>query len=223
MAVEKQLRTMRPRVMSGTGREVIKFLDRRRAERAVAVSFSNEEQVGAAEIVFHRVAEFLPQLIETRQEETLKKFVSTLLPDVAPSAAARAQAQMLIAARSSLLKSGDFISPKEVARLAGYSETNPSVYPNKWKRNRQIFAIQNEGKDYFPLYALDSGHSFRPRKAVADVLRVFGDAKDGWGTALWFASLNSFLDDERPQDLLATEPERVIAAAEDEMAGIRHG
>ncbi len=133
------------------------------------------------------------------------------------------QAQMLIAARSSILKSGDFISPKEVAKLAGYSETNPSVYPNKWERNRQIFAIQNEGKDYFPLYALDSGHSFRPRKAVADVLRVFGDSKDGWGIALWFASLNSFLDDERPQDLLATEAEQVIAAAEDEMAGVRHG
>ena len=36
--------------------------------------------------------------------------------------------------------------------------------------------------------------------------------------AFWFSALNSFLDDERPQDVLATDPERVIAAAKDEMA-----
>jgi hypothetical protein len=38
---------------------------------------------------------------------------------------------------------------------------------------------------------------------MAEILRIFGDAKDGWGLAFWFAALNSFLDDERPQDVLA--------------------
>jgi hypothetical protein len=35
--------------------------------------------------------------------------------------------------------------------------------------------------------------------------------------------LNSFLDDERPQDVLATDPESAIAAAKDEMAELHHG
>jgi hypothetical protein len=211
--------------MSGTGEEVVRVLDRTPSARFVAVRIENqnEEQAAAAENVFARVAEFLPQLIETRQEETLKKFVDTLLPSVTPSAAARAQAQMLIAARSSILQSGDFITPKEVSKLAGYSETNPSVYPNKWKRSGKIFAIQSEGKDYFPFYALDPNNKYQPREEVADVLRIFGDSKDSWGVALWFASLNSFLDDERPQDTLAIDPSRVAAAAKDEMAGIQHG
>jgi hypothetical protein len=41
--------------------------------------------------------------------------------------------------------------------------------------------------------------------------------------AFWFAGLNSFLDDERPQDLLAFAPEQVLAAARDEIAGVLHG
>ncbi len=214
-----------PKIMSGTGEEVVRVLDRTPSARFVAVRIENqdEEQAAAAENVFARIAEFLPQLIATRQQETLKGLVDTLLPSVMPSAAARAQAQMLIAARSSLLQSGDFITPKEVSKLAGYSETNPSVYPNKWKRGGKIFAIQSEGKDYFPFYALDPNNKYQPRHEVADVLRIFGDSKDSWGVALWFASLNSFLDDERPQDSLAIDPIRVVAAAEDEMAGIQHG
>lgn len=214
-----------PKVMSGTGEEVVRVLDRTPSARFVAVRIENhnEEQAAAAENVFALVAEFLPQLIETRQEETLKKLIEALLPSVMPSAAARAQAQMLVAARSSILQSGDFITPREVSKLAGYSETNPSVYPNKWKRSGKIFAIQSEGKDYFPFYALDPNNKYQPREEVADVLRIFGDSKDSWGIALWFASLNSFLDDERPQDTLAIDPSRVAAAAEDEMAGIQHG
>jgi len=47
--------------------------------------------------------------------------------------------------------------------------------------------------------------------------------RDAWGIAFWFAALNSFLDDRRPQDILATEPELVIAAAKDEMAELQHG
>ena len=193
------------------------------AQRTVAVSLPNNEQGLAAEIVFNRVVEFLPQLMEQSQQDSLKKIVSALLPDVAPSEAAMAQARMLIDARSTILRSGDFIPAGEVSKLAGYSQTNPSVQPNKWKRNRAIFAIEHKGDDFFPLYALNPADNYRPRKEVAEVLNIFGDSKDGWGLAFWFAGLNSFLDDERPQDLLAVAPEQVLGAAKDEMAGVQHG
>jgi hypothetical protein len=209
--------------MTGTGRQVIQLLHRSPAQRTVAVSLPNNEQGVAAEIVFNRVVEFLPQLIEQSQQDNLKKILSALLPDVAPSEAAMAQARMLIDAKSTILKCGDFISAGEVSKLAGYSRTNPSVQPNKWKRNRAIFAIEHKGDDFFPLYALDPDDNYRPRKAVSEILGIFGDSKDGWGLAFWFAGLNSFLDDERPQDLLAAAPERVLAAARDEMAGVEHG
>jgi hypothetical protein len=34
---------------------------------------------------------------------------------------------------------------------------------------------------------------------------------------------NSFLGGQRPKDVLATAPERVLAAARDELEGSRHG
>jgi hypothetical protein len=209
--------------MTGTGREVIQLLHRSPAQRTVAVSLPNNEQGLAAEIVLNRVIEFLPQLMEQSQQDNLKKIVSALLPDVAPSEAAMAQARMLIDAKSTILKSGDFIPAGEVSKLAGYSQTNPSVQPNKWKRNRAIFAIELKGDDFFPLYALDPNDNYRPRKEVAEILSIFGDSKDGWGLAFWFAGLNSFLDDERPQDLLTVATEQVLAAARDEIAGVLHG
>lgn len=221
MSEAKQIQSVTSAVLSGTGNEVIRLLHGSGKQRTVAVTFADDEQGAAAERVIHQVVEFLPQLIEVRQEDTLKKVVNVLLTDVAPSKAAREQARMLIEAKTAILNSGDFLPATEVARLAGFSASNLSVQPNKWKRNREIFAIQHGREDYLPVYALAPDH--RPRKEMAEILKVFGDAKDGWGLAFWFAGLNSFLDDERPQDVLATDPERVIAAAKDEMAEIGHG
>jgi hypothetical protein len=217
MSEAKQTQKVTSAVLSGTGEEVIRLLHRSREQRTVAVTFADDEQGAAAERVIHQVVEFLPQLIQERQEDTLKKVVNVFLTDLTPSKAAREQARMLIEARTAILKSGDFLPATEVAQLAGFSASNLSVQPNKWKRNREIFAIQHGREDYLPLYGLNPG-DHRPRKEMAEILKNFGEAKDGWGLAFWFAALNSFLDDERPQDLLATDPERVIAAAKDEMA-----
>ena len=203
MANVKQVQRATPTVMTGTGREVIQLLHRSPAQRTVAVSLPNNEQGLAAEIVFTTGG--------------------VGLLGTAPSEAAMAQARMLIDAKSTILKSGDFIPAGEVSLLAGYSRTNPSVQPNKWKRTRAIFAIEHKGDDFFPLYALNPDDNYRPRKEVADILSIFGDSKDGWGLAFWFAGLNSFLDDERPQDLLAIAPEQVLAAARDELTGVQHG
>jgi hypothetical protein len=222
MAQARHNQTVRSTVLSGTGREVVRQLNRSPDQRTVAVTFADDEQGAAAERVLYQVVEFLPQLIQERQEETLKKVVNVLLTDVTPSKAAREQARMLIEARTAILNSGDFLPATEVARLAGFSSTNLSVQPNKWKRNREIFAIQHGREDYVPLYGLDPG-DHRPRREMAEILKVFGDVKDGWGLAFWFAGLNSFLDDERPRDVLATDPLRVIAAARDEMAELHRG
>ena len=55
------------------------------------MTFADDEQSAATERVIHQVAEFLPQLIQERQEETLKKVVNVLLTDVTPSKAAHEQ------------------------------------------------------------------------------------------------------------------------------------
>jgi hypothetical protein len=47
--------------------------------------------------------------------------------------------------------------------------------------------------------------------------------KDEWGIAYWFQSSNSFLGGKRPQDLLSSAPQRMLAAAEDEVQEVAHG
>jgi hypothetical protein len=223
MSNTKQLHQEVPTVMVGTGPEVIQLLHSSTARRALAVTFADDDEMHLLELMIRRVTEFYPQLMRQRQHEAIDKIVSALLPEVAIPDAALAQARMMVDAKSVILNSGDLLPTGEIAKLAGYSANNPSAQPNKWKRDGAIFAIHHKGTDYFPIYALNPDENYRPYKAVADILRVFGDTKDSWGLAFWFTGLNSFLDDQRPQDLLAADPELVIAAAKDEVEGVQHG
>lgn len=223
MAHGTQVRERNPTVLVGTGNEVSQLLHSSSARRAVAFTFADDEQSAVLEDVVRKVAEFLPHIVRQRQKEKLERILGDLLPEIAIPSAALAQARMLLDARSKILESGDFLPAGEIAKLAGYSERNPSAQPNKWKKDGAIFAIQHKGVDYFPLYALDPDENYRPYKAVAEILRVFAEMKTGWGIAFWFAGLNSFLDDRRPQDLLASHPDLVIAAAKDEVEGVQHG
>jgi hypothetical protein len=223
MAHANQLQQSGTEVLVGTGTEVSRRLHRSSARRAVAFTFADDEQSAVLEDVVRRVAEFLPHIVRQRQKEKLERIVGDLLPEIVIPSAALAQARMLLDARSKISESGDFLPAGEIAKLAGYSEKNPSAQPNKWKKDGAIFAIQHKGVDYFPLYALDPDENYRPYKAIAEILRVFGETKTGWGIAFWFAGLNSFLDDRRPQDLLAIDPDLVIAATKDEVEGVQHG
>ena len=223
MARTKRVQSVSPRILVGTGNEVGRLLHQGSAPRALAITFADDAQSAILEGVFRKVTAFLPQMVRMRQQETVEQIVGALLPDIAIPDTALAQARMMVDAKSTILESGDFLPAAEIAALAGYSAKNPSAQPNKWKKDGAIFAIQHKGNDYFPMYALDAEENYRPYKALAEVLRIFGETKTGWGIAFWFAGLNSFLDDRRPQDLLRSEPELVIAAAKDEVEGIQHG
>jgi hypothetical protein len=212
-----------PRVVVGTGREVSSFLQQTPTRRTVAITFENGNELAAAEEVYRRVGEVLPQLMRSRQQEKLNKVVEGLLPEMALSRAALLQASMQAEAKGHILGSGDYVRASEIAKLAGYSENNPSAQPSKWKRDGAIFAIEHNGADYFPLYGLNPEKSYKPYPALSEVLGVFHGLRSDWSVAFWFAGLNSYLDDQRPQDLLASKPEMVIAAARDEMEGLQHG
>ncbi len=133
------------------------------------------------------------------------------------------EALMLARARSAVLNSGDWMTAPQISEAAGFSPTNPNVQPGKWKRAGAIFAIRHNGVDYYPSFGLDPSNGYRPLKSLSAVVEVLGRMKDGWGMAYWFQSVNSYLGGKRPQDLLATAPERVLAAAVEEVQEIAHG
>lgn len=210
--------------LTGTPREIGRELAASGAQEAIALTFANADGRAA-----HAVAETLGNLaplvasvVGRRQHEAFIRIVDALVPAVPPPRHMLIEARMAVQARTAVLQAGDWLTAAQVAELAGFSTTNPSAQPNRWKKDGLIFAIRHQGNDYFPAWALDSRTGYRPIKTLGAVLRAFGDAKDGWGTAAWFAAVNSMLGGKRPQDLLASEPERVLAAAVDEMTGIDH-
>ena len=105
MAQANQLRQALPEVMVGSSTEVSERLHRAAVPRALAVTFADDNQQLVFEGVFRQVTAFLPQLIRQRQTDTLEKIVGALLPDIAISDAALAEARMMVDAKSTILRS----------------------------------------------------------------------------------------------------------------------
>jgi len=169
------------------------------------------------------LAPIVGTVVASRQSAALRAIVEGIVPNVPPPPHRLVEARMTAEARRAVLASGDWMTAAEIAAVAGFSPGNPSAQPNRWKREGRIFALRHNGVDYFPAYGLDPAAGHRPVKALARVLEILRDLRDDWGLAYWFASVNGFLGGRRPQDLLIDDPGRVIAAAEDEAAGVGHG
>jgi len=211
--------------LSGRTQDVRHQLESLPDEHVVAFILPQAGQVSADAITqtFQNVAQLVPVLIEEQQREALRSIVEALMPKIVPTPNALKEAEMMARARAAVLKSGDWMTAAEIAGIAGFSASNPSAQPSKWKREKSIFAITHNGSDYFPSYGLNPDGGYRPVKALAAVLEAFGGHKDAWGLAYWFMSPNSFLGGRRPQDLLRTSPQQVIDAAHDELEGVVHG
>ncbi|WP_449433577.1 hypothetical protein [Pseudomonas putida] len=161
--------------------------------------------------------------LEKVADDSIQKIVEVFVPDKPVTSSKLKQALMIAKAKTAVLNSGDWITANDIAGLARFSTANPSSQPSKWKREKRIFAVRHEGIDYFPIYGLDETSSYRPLPALKQVINVLEAMKDGWAMAYWFMSANGWLGGKRPQDLLVSAPDRVIAAAREEVAGITHG
>lgn len=211
--------------LSGTPQEVSHRLQQLNAEHVVALSIEHGslDARRAVDVALDNLAPLLESILSLREAKALESIVDALLPQIPLPKQTLIEARMKVQARKAVLESATWLTAAQVAELAGFSASNPSAQLYKWKKERRIFAIRHQGGDYFPEYALNPADNYRPYKALREILNLFNDTKDGWGAAYWFGSVNGFLGGKRPQDLLSVQPERVIAAAQDEMEGVIHG
>jgi hypothetical protein len=210
----------------GTPKEARASLSRSHADRVLVVSFDHIKPnvFEALAENFANLASLMYEVLQERQDlNSLERLAEVFVTRKPPSPRLLKEAAMLVQARKAVLESGDWLNAADIAQVAQLSTRNPSAQPNKWKKQGQIFAINHGGVDYFPGYGLDPDTSYRPLKALAKVIEIFEGYKDSWGMAYWFRSDNSFLGGKKPQDLLASVPDRVIDAALDEIQGIAHG
>lgn len=184
---------------------------------------TSQATLGALATTMGSMAPLVPAILARRRKEVFETIVDALVPSIPLSDTMLEEARMVAEARQAVLTGADWVTAAQVATLAGFSTSNPSAQPSKWKRDGAIFAVRHKGIDYYPGYALDPDNGYRPYKGLAQVLSVFGDRKDAWRLAYWFGSVNGALGGERPCDVLASAPDRVAAAAEREIEGPVHG
>jgi hypothetical protein len=81
----------------------------------------------------------------------------------------------------------------------------------RWTREGRLFAMDMGDKRVYPAYAFDAAGE--PLPVIKRVLQNLF-MHDSFSLACWFESPNTYLDGSRPRDMLVTDPERVVAAAE---------
>lgn len=115
------------------------------------------------------------------------------------------------ARKDRILASRDWLTTREIAKLGNFEISQLE----DWKRERRIFSVVHNGGEYSPLYGFQS-EPLRPNPNMKKVLDALAELEP-WYVALWFDSVNSYLDGRRPKELLASEPGKVEAAALEEV------
>lgn len=226
MAVMDRVELTGIAAVTGTAREVGGRLTQSNHEQVVAfmLPHATAKERDAIASTLEALVKVTSGHLIRRNKQALETLVSLFLPAITEPKSALRQATMIGKARAAVLEAAEWLTAAQVAELAGLSASNPNAQTTRWKREGKIFSVKQPGEvELFPAYGLDPETGFRPVAALADVIRILGDRKDGWGLAYWFASINSYLSGKRPQDVLAQAPQKVIAAARVEAEGVQHG
>lgn len=129
--------------------------------------------------------------------------------------------RMLAEAQREVVFSAQWLTAEEIVhRYQVDSENQPCI----WLKEKRIFAIEYQSKTLFPSYVLNPRKGYFPVSTLREIINVFEKhERNSWGIAFWFGGLSGFLNGQRPQDLLLSNSELVLAAAKDEVAGVMHG
>jgi hypothetical protein len=79
-----------------------------------------------------------------------------------------------------------------------------------WWRYERIFAFRHAGHFYFPAFQFSNG---APKPLVRRLLKLV-QPENGWHAMDWFVGANAWLDDRSPVELLDSQPDEVVQAAE---------
>jgi hypothetical protein len=157
------------------------------------------------------------QLIDSyaRQRRDTERLIQAMLPEgPPPPPPAVLQARRNAEAREELIAEFGLLSSSDIASRAGSKAKNKAALANRWRQEARIFSVPHQGATYYPAFQFDE--EGQPHRAVEGVVKSVGMKLTDWGLALWFTGRYGSLGDRRPVDLLATEPELVVAAAKRE-------
>lgn len=124
-------------------------------------------------------------------------------------------AQMQARVHLAVFASDDLVDESETKQRFGFSARQLIG----WEREGEIFVIRGDSNSWFPLYMFNKDG---PLPAISEIIHTF----QGWGPmslALWFLSPHGYLGGRRPKDVVAKEPDLVMAAARASATLVQHG
>ncbi|MFP3637761.1 hypothetical protein [Paraburkholderia sp. SIMBA_054] len=131
-----------------------------------------------------------------------------------------------VAYREEFLKYG-WRDAKGVAELLGMNidAANPNQYAYKLRKNGELLGVWNaRDRSYlYPDFQFEMG-TVRPRVGeLLEALPFEDDDRLGWRRAFWLYSPHALLEGQKPADVFATDPQRVIDVATEEFKGNEDG
>jgi hypothetical protein len=119
-----------------------------------------------------------------------------------------------------VLGGAPWLTSQEVGLKANPAAANPHAVASRWLKEGKVFAIERAGQKLFPSYAFDPlGVPHAAVKTVSTLLAGYTPFR----LAAWFESTSAALAGARPRELLAQDPQAVIAAASAHAQGPLHG
>jgi hypothetical protein len=203
--------TLKGALSAKVAKEGLKVSARLGQKEPLVVAFTAEDETQLAELIdLLTVAKSVLGSERGTRQRVLRALLpverlTTLSPAVLEQVNRNAQAQAELADEFGLRSSTD------VAKLARSTASNRAATANRWVNQRKVFPVDVDGAQRFPGFQFDENG--RPRPIIADVLAAFGDRLTGWELALWFTGSSDWLGDERPVDVLDSDPELVVEAA----------
>ena len=171
------------------------------------------------ERVLAQLAPVVAARVKAKRRENMSVLVEALLNGVEMRGLDVRRAQMQAKALQAVFEGAEWLTAEQIGERGRFSVSNLAAPANRWKQEGKIFALNHEGQDRFPRYALDE--SFRPLPGLIPVLAELG-AISPWSMAIWFESTNAWLDAARPRERLAIDPAAVLYAAQ-QYRNLSHG
>lgn len=123
-------------ILTGTPLQVSKQLEQVSAEQVIVVPLEHvrTQDIGAVAETVRSITSLAGSIVELRQLKAWERIVEELVPAPPPPPHQLVMAGMTAEARKAVLENGDWLTAAQVAQMAGFSATNPSAQPNKWKK-----------------------------------------------------------------------------------------
>jgi hypothetical protein len=192
--------------------------DRFHLDMIIILDGLDEYEVTAVQRAF---TQHLRSLVAAARQENSEARITQLLRAVAPSDPLAdvelKVAEATVDLRREFLKRVPVLTSAQVHERAGFPGANPSATGHRWRKHGKVFSVSYGGRELYPAFQL--GSDGRPLPIVGELLEILARDQDrtDWDNALWFAGESGWLDGKTPIDLLQSEPDLVMRAAEQEV------